>query len=1147
MFKQPKVPTPDPLPLGVDSSRMATNEPAIPLPWAVGKNRIALKWISPAFNQRTTEIKQKVGKKTQTTGYNVYCDIAGAICAGPVDKLYAIYVDGTLVWESSAAVRNSTNPHYYQTTVPSFGKFRIYWGTSTQPKDTLILNYAAPRDNTIDPDEEFWEYPNGNITKIPSTYTVSACPDDHPAYLDQCYMVWSQLFCGQNRESVPNIEVVVGKAARFSTLDTEVTDEGVNPISAIAELLTNDLYGAGLPASVIDPTQWETVASVASNRRTFARYTNPTPVSVPFGHLSPCIDRQMTVKQLLNDLFLYFDGYVRPRNGMLEAGCFPHDGVIPTGLTTLTLQDDTQLPEYQAGSWADALSQVTVIHRDGDRAFNDNAETSSLPLAVAISGQKQRDSLQRPHFVTRWQAQEYATRWMQIHAHPQNLARGRIRVRKEKAVNQDGSPILAGDRFIFDYAPYSLQLVARAISRTDQGYGGEVEINFEAERGIAPIPYVPQGDSRPNTQQVAPTAIANARIFQLPAQYLNDPAPAVVPLVERPAAATTGFNAFFSTSDTTYDLAGTAVNWAVRGTLASVVANTDTTLTLNADGLDLVKLQSQSSAAQYDDTLLLFVDSEILSIGTVTALGGGQYSASVLRGRQGSAAASHSSSAVCYVIPRADLLVLQNANFPRTSTTNYFKLQSFTQNDEQSLADALKITFTFADRGVNAPTNLTATAQTNGIFLKWDNPSDPDLAFIEIFERNAIPMAIPSPPSSLTPDYTIYGNSFLRGGLSGGTTKYYYIRAVDTISDKSVLVGPVDATATDAITATLTNDAALVPADASGNVTSFSGAVSSMKVFKSATDDTANWSFTKTDTSCTSSLSASTVTVSALSADVGYVDITATRSGFSSITKRFTISKAKTGATGATGSAGTRGSKQFYASGTSWSDSTADAAITSAGLTKVLLDQVTISGGSFSQTKYWDGSVWQTITQVIDGNLLVNGSIGATKIAVSSLSALTANLGTVTAGSITASASISVGSSTAAVSISSSGLTIAGGRITAAGDGSNPYIRAYGTGSFSSYYVELNGYSGGVAPFFQAVGGGTTTTINSTQVTTPNLSVSGTSNEAYIRVSGNIGKQSADAWTPPLVTNANNISFSWQSNQLRVKIDNTDVGYVTLN
>jgi len=85
---------------------------------------------------------------------------------------------------------------------------------------------------------------------------------------------------------------------------------------------------------------------------------------------------------------------------------------------------------------------------------------------------------------------------------------------------------------------------------------------------------------------------------------------------------------------------------------------------------------------------------------------------------------------------------------------------------------------------------------------------------------------------------------------------------------------------------------------------------------------------------------------------------------------------------GADGIAGTRGSKAFYASGTSWTDAAADAAITTAGFTKVTLDVVTISSSAagFAATKYWNGTTWTVVAQVIDGNLLVLGSVTATKL-----------------------------------------------------------------------------------------------------------------------------------------------------------------------
>jgi hypothetical protein len=95
---------------------------------------------------------------------------------------------------------------------------------------------------------------------------------------------------------------------------------------------------------------------------------------------------------------------------------------------------------------------------------------------------------------------------------------------------------------------------------------------------------------------------------------------------------------------------------------------------------------------------------------------------------------------------------------------------------------------------------------------------------------------------------------------------------------------------------------------------------------------------------------------------------------------------------GAPGNNGERGSKHFYGAiaGYSWDDSAADATISAAGLSKVLLDQVTLynTTAGYAETRFWSGSTWATIAQVIDGNLLVNGTVGAQKIATGDLVAM---------------------------------------------------------------------------------------------------------------------------------------------------------------
>lgn len=104
---------------------------------------------------------------------------------------------------------------------------------------------------------------------------------------------------------------------------------------------------------------------------------------------------------------------------------------------------------------------------------------------------------------------------------------------------------------------------------------------------------------------------------------------------------------------------------------------------------------------------------------------------------------------------------------------------------------------------------------------------------------------------------------------------------------------------TNAITAVLTNETHTVATDSAGNGADFTNAKTTMLVYNGATDDSANWTFTAVTSNVTGAFGTgatkNTYSATALSADTGYVDITAKRSGFSDITKRFVIVKNKQG------------------------------------------------------------------------------------------------------------------------------------------------------------------------------------------------------------------------------------------------------------
>lgn len=99
----------------------------------------------------------------------------------------------------------------------------------------------------------------------------------------------------------------------------------------------------------------------------------------------------------------------------------------------------------------------------------------------------------------------------------------------------------------------------------------------------------------------------------------------------------------------------------------------------------------------------------------------------------------------------------------------------------------------------------------------------------------------------------------------------------------------------------LSNQAVTVPASSSGVVSSFTGASTGITVWLGLTVDTSNWTFSiAPSTGITAALSGSTVTITGMTTAVksGYVDITASRSGYTSVTKRFSISKSEAGENG---------------------------------------------------------------------------------------------------------------------------------------------------------------------------------------------------------------------------------------------------------
>lgn len=238
----------------------------------------------------------------------------------------------------------------------------------------------------------------------------------------------------------------------------------------------------------------------------------------------------------------------------------------------------------------------------------------------------------------------------------------------------------------------------------------------------------------------------------------------------------------------------------------------------------------------------------------------------------------------------------------------------------------------------------------------------------------------------------------------------------------------------------LTNESHTVPASTAGVVSDWTGAGGTFNVYSGTTNVTSSSTFAivANPSSLTASIGASTGVFSvtgagswASASSTTTLTLRATYNhpvtGSASYDKVFTLSKSKAGATGSpggTGPAGARGSKTVYSTVTSefqnWPGRTGGKALwcgdgalnetnaafvdnhataatcaavgvpnSTAGL--VIGDTVTITRNNTtparSATGYWGGTAWMNPGVIIDGNLLVSGSVSADKIATSSLTA----------------------------------------------------------------------------------------------------------------------------------------------------------------
>lgn len=636
-----------------DSAQFSTYREADPVPIGYGRDFFASRWLCEPYDWRTAYGGQ--GKAEWQ-----YCSIGAEYRDGPINFVGKVKRDGKVI----------ANLDY------TFGVGEESHEFTINP--TLALGQA-------------WKaiVHRGTETAAASATLIAGTGQQHPPYRGRAWIEWVNIDLGQGATALPDLQVEMGR--HTPTIGAYAAGDshpyGVNPFAAIYALLTDE-SGFGLSTDYLDAAHWGAQAAALETIGIADRQGSLV-------HCHPVSKSAQDASALLSTILAHVDGYLYAEGGKFKVGWFPSQ-TPAGGLPEITEHDLEAVPSGgEFPDWNRGAGSTVVIYRDFAREYNDTPALCPSPANRETGLLATPSRVERPQIHDADQAAMIAAEISASRASSE--ASVTLKVQKSRAVKGDGSPLLPGDLFTWDYAPHSLDLVMRVMGRRMRA--GETADLIEAipERGQFPLPYVAPADDRVLPTPSAPGEInvADVRLWLLPGGFTN--LRKVAPLVNRVHRGIYRADLHLSTVG--------AAPWSVIldarffaakcAVIAGGINDVAGTVRVTSTSVDFARMAAQNAVAQADDTLCLLLGDEVCSVGAITVVAANTYDLAILRGRRDTTAAVHADGVVAWLFYRAELMAVEHVEFYRVRdggnvynagiATKYFKLQLFTI-DEDGLA-----------------------------------------------------------------------------------------------------------------------------------------------------------------------------------------------------------------------------------------------------------------------------------------------------------------------------------------------------------------------------------------------------------------------------------------------------------------------------
>jgi len=594
----------------------------------------------------------------RTSPYWQYCSIAAAYRAGPIDYIGKIFRDGQLI--ANLDYTFEPDEQWKQFTInPSLASGRAWYAIVHRGSNDDVIISDNLRDKT---------------------------GQDHNTYPGTAWIEWLNIDLGQGSTALPSLAAEMGVHA--PAIDDYEGGEshpyGVNPFAAIYALL-KAATGGDFDADLLDASHWGAQATLLESVGIGNRTGNLV-------KCHPTFTAGTTLGDAISQILSYVDGYIYAREGKACVGWFPNQTADLSGVTEISEADLESKPSGGGfPDWNEGATSVVVVFKSYDRDYGEDVARYNAPANRENNISADPARKERPFIHGSDQANMIATEGTSESSSGEISTN--LTVFKSRAVNEDDSPMMPGDLMNWDYGPHSLDLACRVVSRRMRmGMASDI-LTVTRERGAYPRPYVAAVDAAVPASDEPPDEIdaSDVRLWFLPPGFGGGRQ--VSALINRAALSVRGVKLHMSADgsdpwEMILDQRFFAAKCAVTN---GGIDDNDTTVRVISTSVDFPRFASQSTLAQKNDTLVLLLGDELVSVGSVTVVSANTYDLTISRARQGSTAAAHADTVTCWLFSRNEVQSVIHREFYNVRTSGvydadlaakYFKTQPRTRTQE---------------------------------------------------------------------------------------------------------------------------------------------------------------------------------------------------------------------------------------------------------------------------------------------------------------------------------------------------------------------------------------------------------------------------------------------------------------------------------